>query len=203
MPCARRIVVRILSVTPFRIDHHHLPHRLPDEIALSVRARHGRLRNGGFHEVGIAHGPLQRLDPAHRTARDGDEPLDLQALGQHPVLGVHHVADVEAREFHVESRAGRRGRRIRIRRGDAERVGLDDEVALRIESLAASDPVRLAVAIALEAVQRQDRVAPFLVERAERDVGHAQIADHFSALELEIAELARLDRARFDLRDRR
>ena len=62
---ARRIIVGIVAIAPFRIEADRLLHRLPDEIALPVAARHRRLRNRHRHEIGKAHRPLHRLDAAH------------------------------------------------------------------------------------------------------------------------------------------
>jgi hypothetical protein len=85
-------------------------------------------------------------------------------------------------------------RGVRVHGGDAERVGLDHEVAVRIERLAGPGQKALRVPIAAQPVDRQDGVAAVSVERAVSDVRHPEVRNDGSALKREVAELAGLDR---------
>ena len=116
------------------------------------------------------------------------------------MLGVHHVADVKARKLHVQPRARRRGGRLGVNGRNTQRVRLNHKILVGIERTARPRPSRLAVAIPLLAVQRQNRVALVGVELAEGDIRHLEIADDFAAFQLEIAELAGLQRRRGCLR---
>ena len=189
---ARRIVVGVIAVLPFGIEHDRLAYRLPDEIALPVGARHWRLRKHRVHEIGKTHRPLHSLDAAHRAARHRHQLFDAEALGEHAMLGAHHVADVKARELHVKARARRRRGRVRIVGRRAQRVGLNHEILAGVECAARPRPYRLRIAIALQSVNGKNRVALVGVQRAEGDVGHFEIADDVAAFQLEIAELAGL-----------
>ena len=93
---ARRGVV-VVAASPLRVEGDGPPpDRAPGD--LLRRRLHARGdRHDRPHAVGIHHGPLEDLHPAHRAADDRVPAGDAEVIGE-PGLGPHHVADGDHRE---------------------------------------------------------------------------------------------------------
>ena len=110
--------------------------------------------------------------------------VDLEVLGEQPVLRADHVADGVAREPHP----GLRG--AGARRGGqpvSDGVGTDHEVPVGVERLARPDHEVEPMVVSREGGDHQDGVGPLRVQRPVGDIRDREVTDDLTALELEIA----------------
>jgi hypothetical protein len=96
----------------------------PENLRRQAGQRHQRI-----HEIGVTFAPHPGLHAAHRRAHDQPQVIHPEALGEQPVLRIHHVVVAIAREFRAQAIAGLR--RLAV----ADAVGHHDEVLVRVQDL--------------------------------------------------------------------
>ena len=112
----------------------------------------------GVGELGVGLAPDEGLHAAHGGAEDEAEVIDVEAFGEHGVLGGDHVVVVVLGEVHAEAVGGFGGLAV------ADVVGEDEEVLCDVEGLAGAeedvgeDGVEEGVGVAAGAVEEEDGV---------------------------------------------
>ena len=167
----------------------HVAHHAVAAGDLDGQAGEGR---EGVGEIGIGLAPDEGLHAAHGGAEDEAQVIDVQAVGEHGVLGGDHVVVVVVGEVHAEAVGGLAGLAV------ADVVGEDDEVFGDVEGLAGAeedvgeDRVEEGVSVAAGAVEEEDGVIDVAggvaVRRAEGEVVEFELRDGLAGAEVEVRD---------------
>src|SRR5579863_4557899 len=180
---------RVIAVLPGRVLFDGVQLGLPEQQIVGSELRRADDRYRLVHELGIAHDPLESLHPAHGDSHDSVEVFDTQGARHELVLGLHHVADGEARKMHVGLRgAVRRRRRYAVAQG----VHQDHKVFRGIHQLPGSDEAEQIFRRTRKPGGKQHGVRLRSVELTQRAIAELAVANHLPALEPEIAQRGEL-----------
>lgn len=110
-------------------DGHVAPH------AVAAGEFDGEAGEGceGVGELGVGFAPHEGLHAAHGGAKDEAEVIDVEAFGEHGVLGRDHVVIVVLGELHAEAVGGFGGLAV------ADVIGEDEEILCDVEGLARAE----------------------------------------------------------------